>query len=203
MARRARDWRRCVLEMRLFPPPPAEPRANRDFEYRLRSGGQLTGLLSLSQGAAWLLVASLTLAPAPVRNAPRTDLDSFSDERLDRDLQAELNAVLKHHRPDETGDVATMQDEIMEALSDDSDEGDAGEISFADLEAEMHEDHTTVADVVHAALEHLDQASLRRSSFHLAAWNGAARGPGKRLPKYGLAVRDVKRNLIREIRAAK
>ncbi len=163
----------------------------------------MPGILSLSHGAAWLLIAGLTLTPAPVPTAARTDLDSFTDERLDRDLQAELNEVLKHHRPDETGDVATMQEEIIEALSDDGDEGDASEITLADLEAEMHEDNTTVADVVHAALEHLDQASLPRSPFHLAIWPGAALSPGGVRPTYGLAVRDVKRNLIREIRAAK
>ncbi len=163
----------------------------------------MTGIPSLSYGIALVFVTGLTLAPAPLRSSTRTDLDSFSDERLDRDLQAELNAVLKHHRPDETGSVATMQEEIIEALSDDSDEGDAGEISFADLESEMHEDNTTVADVVHAALEHLDQASRERTPFHLAVWTGATRVSGGALPKYGLAVRDVKRNLIREIRAAK
>lgn len=161
----------------------------------------MSGLLSLSSWGVGVLVAGLTLAPAPLREPLRTDLDSFSDQRLDRDLQDELDDVFEDHGPNDTDDVATMQSAIIEALSDAGDEGAETEISFADLEAEMEEDGTSVADVVHDALEHLDQAAAPRTRFHLAAWMGGPPSSANLAPTYSLAVRDVKRGLIREIRA--
>ena len=53
----------------------------------------------------------------------RTDLDAFSDARLDRDLQDELDDVFDEHSPDAVADVATIQAAIMAALQD---EGDGG-----------------------------------------------------------------------------
>ena len=150
-----------------------------------------------------MLVAGLTLAPAPLRDLPRTDLDSFTDQQLDRDLQDELDDVFEHHRPDDVGDVATLQREFMEALSDDGDEGAETEISLADLEAEMQENRTTVADVVHDALERLDQAAMARPRLHLAVRVVSGPRADGRKPTYSLAVRDVKRGLIRQIRAAR
>lgn len=162
----------------------------------------------LPTGAA---LACLGLAPqvrTPARHLPATapsprvqlrDLDAMSDAELSKDLQAELDEVFKHHQAGETADLATVQGAIIQALSDEGDEGDEDEISFADLEAEMHEDDTDVADVIHDALAPLDQAALPRPTLHLASWHGAAPRPRMQLA-YGLAVRDSKRALIREIR---
>ncbi len=131
----------------------------------------------------------------------RTDLDTFSDARLDRDLQDELDDVFDEHSPDDVADVATIQKAIMEALSDEGDEGFETEISLADLTAEMSEAGTDVEDVVHDAIEKLDQAALDRSRVHLAVFRGVSAPGGK--PSYGLAVRDAKRSLIREIRKSR
>lgn len=168
--------------------------------------------LSSSSWIAGLVAVGLGLAPhAPVTAhvdgghhagvGARTDLDSFSDERLDRDLQAELDEVFKEHPRDAVADVATIQAAIMAALSDEGDEGDEAEISLADLEAEMREDHTTVAEVVHDAIEQLDRAAVDRPTVHLAVWRGPRYAEYK--PSYGLAVRDAKRSLIQEIRKAR
>jgi hypothetical protein len=131
----------------------------------------------------------------------RTDLDAFSDARLDRDLQDELDDVFDEHSPDAVADVATIQAAIMAALQDEGDEGAEAEISLADLEAEMREAGTDVEDVVHDAIERLDHASLDRPTVHLAVFRRAS-GPGAK-PSYGLAVRDAKRSLIREIRKSR
>ena len=163
----------------------------------------MPGILSLSSWGVGLLVAGLTLAPASLREPLRADLDSFTDEQLDRDLQDELDDVFENHRPDDVGDVETMQRELLEALSDDGDEGAETEISLADLEAEMQESGTSVADVVHDALERLDQAALPKPRFHLAARVAGTRMVDGWKPTYSLAVRDVKRGLIRQIRAAR
>lgn len=135
------------------------------------------------------------------RVVSRTDLDTFSDEQLDRDLQDELDDVFMEHAPNAVADVATIEAAIMEALSDEGDEGPESEISLADLEDEMHEDGTDVESVVHDAVARLDRAALDRPTIHLAAWRGASE-PGQK-PSYGLAVRDAKRSLIREIRKAR
>ena len=132
------------------------------------------------------------------RASAGTDLDSFSDAQLDRDLQDELDDVLEDHAPGDVADVATMQAEIIEALSDDGDTGAEAEITLADLRAEMEEAGTSVEEVVHDALERLDQASLDRPDTQRAVGHGPQAGSDK--PSYGLAVRDSKRSLIREIR---
>ena len=163
--------------------------------------------------SSWIVGAvavglGLGLAPqAPVegvrhaRVVTRTDLDTFSDEQLDRDLQDELDDVFMEHAPNAVADVATIEEAIMEALSDEGDDGPESEISLADLEDEMHEDGTNVKDVVHDAVARLDRAAVDRPTIHLAAWRGASE-PGQK-PSYGLAVRDAKRSLIREIRKAR
>jgi hypothetical protein len=156
-----------------------------------------------------VMAASLALAPQSTVRMPvdrvhavtRTDLDTFSDERLDRDLQDELDDVFQEHPPGAVADVATIEEAIMEALSDAGDEGAEAEITLADLEAEMHEDGTDVEDVVHDAIERLDHAAADRRTIHLAVWRGNS-DPGYK-PSYGLAVRDAKRSLIREIRKAR
>jgi hypothetical protein len=163
----------------------------------------MPGLLPLSSWAVGLLVAGLTLTPAPLRAPLRTDLDSFTDQQLDRDLQDELDDVFADHRPGDVGDVETMQRELIEALSDEDDEGAEMEISLSDLEAEMQESGTSVADVVHDALENLDQAALPKPRFHLAVHVTGTPAVDGRKPTYSLAVRDVKRGLIRQIRASR
>ncbi|MCC7052067.1 MAG: hypothetical protein IT355_02290 [Gemmatimonadaceae bacterium] len=135
------------------------------------------------------------------RAITRTDLDAFSDARLERDLEDELDDVFEDHNPGDVGDVAEIQEAIMEALADAGDEGAEAEISLADLEAEMDEDGTDVAEVVHEAIARLDHAAAGRPAVFLAAWRGTS-DPGYK-PTYGLAVRDARRGLIREIRKAR
>jgi hypothetical protein len=142
-------------------------------------------------------VATGVRVGAPVRS----DLDAFTDAQLDRDLQDELDDVFEDHGADEVADVATIQADLMEALSDAGDEGHEAEISFADLEAEMQEAGTSIEEVVHDALVRLDRAAVDRPRVHLAVWRTT--GDVGQKPSYGLAVRDAKRSLIREIRKAR
>jgi hypothetical protein len=90
---------------------------------------------------------------------------------------------------------------IMEALADEGDAGFESEIRLADLAAEMREASTGVEDVVHDAIARLDQAAVDRPVVHLAVFRGVSE-PGYK-PSYGLAVRDAKRSLIREIRKSR
>jgi hypothetical protein len=175
-------------------------------EFRMRRGvssfTMLVGVLPIGLGLAPLSAGLGRNVRAPqVQVAAGTDLDAFSNAQLDRDLQDELDDVFEQHAPGDVADVATMQAELMEALSDDGDEGAETEITLADLDAEMREAGTSVTEVVHDALETLDQAARERPTVHLAVWRGA--GDRGEKPSYGLAVRDTKRLLISEIRKAR
>ncbi len=168
----------------------------------LSSSSLIAGMVAIGVGLAPQgPVVGHTGGPDRGAAVARTDLDTFSDARLDRDLQDELDDVFDQHAPDDVADVATIQKAIMEALSDEGDEGFETEISLADLTAEMGEAGTDVEDVVHDAVEQLDQAALDRPTVHLAVFRGVSAPGGK--PSYGLAVRDAKRSLIREIRKSR
>jgi hypothetical protein len=80
----------------------------------------------------------------------QTDLDSFSDAQLLRDLRDELDDILEGHDPNENVDPEDLYDEVMDAIGNEGDEGDPeeAEIDLEDLEAEMEEAGTCVEDVV-------------------------------------------------------
>lgn len=149
------------------------------------------GALSLS--AAW--------RPLESRHPHRTprDLDKYTDARLDRDLQAELSEIFDGHDRNEPVDIQELNTELMEALSDEHDDGDPSrlDISFEDIEAEMEEDGTTVADVVMKGLRQVDRASAGTGMLVLASYTGSA---DLRVTRE-LAVRQTKKEIIREIRA--
>ncbi len=169
---------------------------------RLSSSSVVVGVVAVSLGfAPPVPVPDHTVRGLRAPVVVHTDLDAFSDAQLDRDLQDELDDVFEDHAPDEVADVATIQADLLEALSDDGDVGAEAEISLADLRAEMEEAGTSIEEVVHDALVRLDRAAVDRPTVHLAVWRNP-RGRDHR-PSYGLAVRDAKRGLIREIRRAR
>jgi hypothetical protein len=106
----------------------------------------------LAAFAALALLIGARPLPDNTTVAPslRTDLDSFSDARLLRDLQDELDDILEGHDPNEDVSPDELYDEVMLSVGDEGDEQDPeeSEISLADLEAEMEEADTCVEDVV-------------------------------------------------------
>lgn len=80
----------------------------------------------------------------------QTDLDTFSDTQLLRDLRDELDDILEGRDPNENVAADELFDEVMVAIDDAGDDGDPeeSEISLTDLENEMEEAGTCVEDVV-------------------------------------------------------
>ena len=148
--------------------------------------------------------AALPLTQSRVRAA--RDLDSYSDAQLERDLADELDDVYSQLEPDEEYPLEELHGAIMEALSDQGDEGDAEEeeIDEADLEGEMEEDGTTLEDVVHAALLEADEmASWRGSPSSSSGLTTAAQDRNRRngFSKPKMANQQVLRDLLSTIRA--
>jgi hypothetical protein len=121
------------------------------------------------------------------------DLDAFTDARLDRDLEAELDDIYEDLDPDETESLDDLRDAILSALSDDGDDGVETEISEEDLEAEMQEAGTTLQACVGRGLQQADLLAFGRQPLQWAiVWVSslAQRGDGMTTPR--LAVRQVK-----------
>jgi hypothetical protein len=106
------------------------------------------------------------------------DLDSWGDEELDADLEAELDDIFEYgFLPDQQYSIRDLHRALLAALSDQGDEDDPLEqrIALADLEAEMREADTTLSDVVWTAVVEADQiASGRRSPIGAVAWADAS-----------------------------
>jgi len=158
-------------------------------------------------GSPWaiVLVSAALLIGEPVPTTARvTDLDTFTAAQLDRDLEAELDDIYDGHDPDAAVDLDEVRQEVMFALSDEGDDdGIESEIDFEDLEAEMNEDHTTVAAVVTDALQSADRASApKQDSDGSVGGPAAGERPDFRLTR-SIAVREVKKKLTAEIRAAR
>jgi hypothetical protein len=118
-----------------------------------------------------LLLAGAWLALVPHRaQAQVRDLDSYSPDRLQADLEAEFYPILfdgTQEADDEEVSLDDLRDAINHCFSLDANDdagGPAGEIDKADLEAEMEEDNTTVAAVIEEAFEEADELSVRTSS---------------------------------------
>jgi hypothetical protein len=119
----------------------------------------------------FLLLAMIGMADAPASAAsPRAqrlltaaeagrDLDALPPEELDEDLTAELADVFKQFDPNTAYPIDALYAAIIEALSDDDDDGAEDAISEADLDAEMAEAGTDLPDVVMGALHQADMAT--------------------------------------------
>jgi len=120
----------------------------------------------LKLGAVVFLAgAGLALVPAPVRAQATHDLDTYSYEALVRDLTDELETAGLDL--DTEYSLDELKSAIMDALSQDFVDpagDDESAITAADLEAEMAEAHTTLGQVVDAALARADELSIRRGS---------------------------------------
>lgn len=94
-----------------------------------------------------------TTGPDPVTDerVVLSDLDTYDDARLMRDLRDELNDVLEEVEDDDT-DNETLASLMLDALGDDGDTGYETDITLEDLEAEMEEAGTSLEEVIAQAL---------------------------------------------------
>jgi hypothetical protein len=130
------------------------------------------------------------------------DLDALSPATLDRDLEAELDDIYQSLPPDRLDSLDDLMDHILEALSDDGDDGTEQDIDEENLEAEMEEAGTSLEDVVEAALERADRLATgpRPPTWAIVPVTSLAqRGDGMTTPR--IAVAQVKGSLIQTIRA--
>ncbi len=111
-----------------------------------------------------VLVAGVGLALVQSRAQATRDLDSYSDEQLERDLSDELDDIAQMGDSDGEYDLDVLKDDILIALGDEGDEGDEEEIDLADLNEEMAEAGTTLEDAVDEALARADELASRRGS---------------------------------------
>lgn len=95
--------------------------------------------------------ATSALGPAADVRVVRSDLDTYDDARLMRDLRDELNDVLEEVEDDDA-DLETLAGLILDAFGDDGDTGAETDISLEDLEAEMEEAETSLEAVIAGAL---------------------------------------------------
>lgn len=95
--------------------------------------------------------ATITRGPVADESVVRSDLDTYDDARLMRDLRDELNDVLEEVEDDDA-DLETLAGLILDAFGDDGDTGAETDISLQDLEAEMKEAETTLEEVIAGAL---------------------------------------------------
>lgn len=109
--------------------------------------------------AALLLIAGMGFGE-PLNGAPspaRTDLDSLTDQQLRYYISGELDDIYSNAGgTTKLLPVCAVYEELMDAVSDDGDDDDSDSIDDfideSDLDAEMEEDGTSIADAVEAAL---------------------------------------------------
>jgi hypothetical protein len=121
------------------------------------------GLVLVVSGTA-LALAQLRLDATAAPRRATSDLDGYSDAQLTRDLTDELNDIFEGLPPDKQYPLDALEEAILEAFSDDGDEGFESEIDMEDLDEEMEEAQTSLDDVVEAALERADQIAFRETS---------------------------------------
>ena len=96
----------------------------------------------------------------------QSDLDMLSPQELAQDLENELDDLFDElglHEDEQYMDKYLL-DEIMIALSDQGDDDDEDDITFAELQDEMTEASTTLQSVITDAVELADEMSLRQES---------------------------------------
>lgn len=140
------------------------------------------------------LVMLLAMSGAPA-SAQGVDCDNLDDAIFEHYLDAELDDVTAQDA-DGSYPVDQLRDQILAALGDGGDTGDATELSYADLEADMAEAGTTLEAVVDAALAQADETAAisGRPGFTLVS--------GETL-QARFAVTMVKRNIFRVSRSAR
>ena len=129
----------------------------------------------LNLSAVFLLAgASLAFVQLPVQ--AMHDLDLYKEVRLQKALYDELDDILVSKggqmEPDALYSIEELRTAILDALSDDGDEGLENEIDRADLDMEMQEAEadTTVEDVLDEALA---EADLIASQSEISSWTFA------------------------------
>ena len=147
--------------------------------------------------------AGLGLGQRAVLHHQQDDLDAIPPGRLDALLQAELDDIFEGTDPNELVDLEELKEEIMSALSDEGDDDDPAEavIDFAELDAEMEEDETSVDAVVDEALSEVDQdAGLTPNASGFVLVSSSIGGGGFRTTRR-LAVRQTKSGLRQHVYA--
>lgn len=116
-----------------------------------------------------ITIAGMAIIQFPVQ--AMHDLDLYSDARLQKDLYDELDDILVSQsgqmEPDAEYSVEELHTAILDALSDQGDEGLENEIDKADLDMEMEEANTTVEDVLNEALADADRIA---SQSETSSW---------------------------------
>ena len=96
----------------------------------------------------------------------QSDLDTLSPQELAEELEDELDDLFEDlglHEDEQYMDKYLF-DEIMIALSDQGDDAEENDITFAELQDEMAEASTTLQAVITGAVEAADQMSFRQES---------------------------------------
>lgn len=124
----------------------------------------------LNLSAVFILAgAGLAFVQLPVQ--AMHDLDLYEEARLQQDLVDELDDILVSEggqmEPDTLYSIEELRAAILDALSNEGDEGLENEIDRADLDMEMEEADTTVEDVLDEALA---EADLIASQSGISSW---------------------------------
>lgn len=109
------------------------------------------------------LLAGLLLLPAQslAQDDPVYDLDMLNAQQLDGLLNAEIDDIFEQLDQNASYSVEEVAGAIMYALSDEGDNGNENYIDFDELEAEMAEIDSSVADEVYAAVSEADDYAAR------------------------------------------
>jgi len=152
-----------------------------------------------------LTVAILVaLAWLPLRGQQRHNLDALDDATLDRELEAELDDIYEDLPPDALAALDAIEEDMIDALSNDGDDGNEDDIDEEDLENEVEEAGLSIPEVIERGLRQADQlASAHGPRTWVVARVSAVlqRGDGRTTPR--LAVAQVKRSFetaIRQVR---
>ena len=124
----------------------------------------------LNLSAVFILTgAGLAFVQLPVQ--AMHDLDLYKEARLQKNLNDELDDILVSEggqmEPDASYSIEELRTAILDALSDQGDEGLENEIDRADLDMEMKEAKTTVEAVLDEALA---EADLIASESDISSW---------------------------------
>ncbi len=154
---------------------------------------------------ALVLVAGLMVLPSAVRTQG-TDLDRLDDRTILRDLDAELDDIYADFAPDTEYPLGDLKEAILDALSDEGDDGLEEEITMAELEQEMREDGTTLERVVEHALVEADALAFRQPSQRPRSVQvgyrispAQRRTPGRTTTRQ--AIVQTEKDVLRDVRA--
>lgn len=167
---------------------------------------------ALAAAGIGLVQPRVQAARVPARQA---DLDRYSDAQLTRMLIAEIDDIYEVGPPGEQHPLATLQEEILDALSDEGDDADEDDIDREDIDDELEEADTSVDEVLEDALATADQLALREgapsrslaaggSTARLAAFHPEAQPRNRRgFTTKRVAVRETAKALVVAIRQSR